>query len=166
MKRPRGGSLFLVLTPDELLARLATLVPPPRVHGLRYHGVFAPHSKVRSRIVPAAPEPPSPPPVVPPPALEPSARSLPHAKPKAARTYRVAWAELLKKVFALDVLACPECAGRMQLIAFIAEATVARRVLDHLGLDSTGPPLVRPQTQPEQPDFEPDYAAADATYKD
>ncbi len=44
MKRPRGGSLFLVLTPEELLARLATLVPPPRVHGLRYHGVFAPHS--------------------------------------------------------------------------------------------------------------------------
>jgi hypothetical protein len=31
MKRPRG-SLFLVLTPDELLARLATLVPPPRIH--------------------------------------------------------------------------------------------------------------------------------------
>ena len=29
--------------------------------------------------------------------------------------------------------------------------------------DSTGPPLVRPQTQPEQPDFQPDYAAADAT---
>ena len=33
MRRPRGGSLFLLLTPDELLARLATLVPPPRVHG-------------------------------------------------------------------------------------------------------------------------------------
>jgi len=35
MKRPRGGSLFLVLAPDELLARLATLVPPPRIHGVR-----------------------------------------------------------------------------------------------------------------------------------
>ena len=52
MKRPRGGSLFLLLTPDELLARLATLVPPPRVHGLRYHGVFAPNSKARRRVVP------------------------------------------------------------------------------------------------------------------
>jgi len=57
MKRPRGGSLFLLLRPDELLARLATLVPPPRVHGLRYHGVFAPNSKVRRRVVPAAPDP-------------------------------------------------------------------------------------------------------------
>jgi hypothetical protein len=32
MKRPRAGSLFLLLAPDELLARLATLVPPPRVY--------------------------------------------------------------------------------------------------------------------------------------
>ena len=42
MKRPRHGSLWLSLTPEELLAKLATLVPPPRVQGLRYHGAFAP----------------------------------------------------------------------------------------------------------------------------
>jgi hypothetical protein len=30
--------------------------------------------------------------------------------------------------------------GRMQIIPFMAQATVAKRVLDHLGLDSTGPP--------------------------
>src|SRR3990172_2200962 len=40
------------VTPDEL-ARLATLEPPPRVHGPRYHGIFAPHSTVRERAVPA-----------------------------------------------------------------------------------------------------------------
>jgi hypothetical protein len=34
------------------------------------------------------------------------------------RTYRVPWADLLKKVFARDVLACPECGGRLRLIAF------------------------------------------------
>ena len=55
MKRPRNGALVLSLTPDELLAKLATLVPPPRVHGLRYHGLFAPHAKWRSRVVPSAP---------------------------------------------------------------------------------------------------------------
>ncbi len=33
-------------------ANLATLVPPPRIHAIRYHGVFAPNSKVRSRVVP------------------------------------------------------------------------------------------------------------------
>ena len=35
MKRPRDGALVLSVTPDELLARLATLVPPPRAHGVR-----------------------------------------------------------------------------------------------------------------------------------
>jgi hypothetical protein len=39
------------------------------------------------------------------------------------------------------VLACPRCGGRMRLIAFISEPTVAKRILDHLRLDSTGPPL-------------------------
>jgi hypothetical protein len=52
MKRPRRGSLWLTLTPAELLTKLATLIPPPRVHGVRYHGVFAPHSRMRRRVVP------------------------------------------------------------------------------------------------------------------
>jgi len=34
----------------------------------------------------------------------------------------------------------------MELLAFIAEAAVAKRILDHLGLASTGPPLARPPT--------------------
>ncbi len=128
MKRPRGGSLSLVLTPDELLARLATLVPPPRIHGVRYHGVFAPNAKARPRVVPQPPEPP--PPSAPTPAGASASSSTP-AQPlrrldRRARTYRVPWADLLKRVFAVDVLACP-CGGRLQLIAFIAEATVVKR---------------------------------------
>ncbi len=58
----------------------------------------------------------------------------PREKPaRTGRTHRVPWADL-KRVFAIDVLACPDCDGRMQLIAFIAQATVAKRILDHLGL--------------------------------
>src|SRR4030067_633398 len=60
---------------------------------------------------------------------------------EGARTYRIPWAELLAKVYEIDVLACPECGGRMKLIAFIAEPTVAKRILDHLRPASTGPPL-------------------------
>src|SRR6266568_3230842 len=60
MKRSRHGSLWLSLTPEGLLARLATLVPPPRVHAVRYHGVFAPHAGLRSRVVPDPPEDPAP----------------------------------------------------------------------------------------------------------
>jgi hypothetical protein len=57
---------------------------------------------------------------------------------ETTRTYRIPWAALLQRVFAIDVPACPECSGRMKLIAFIAEARVAKRILDHLGEDSTG----------------------------
>ncbi len=77
---------------------------------------------------------------------------------------RLPWAELLRKVFALDVLACPECGGRMQIIAFIAQPKVARRILEHLGFDSTGPPVARAQAQPEEFDPGPDYSAPDLTY--
>ncbi len=50
MKRPRGGLLFLGLTPDQLLARIRTLVPPPRTHAVPYHGVFAPNANLRAPV--------------------------------------------------------------------------------------------------------------------
>ena len=40
------------MTPLELLARLAALVPPPRYPLVRYHGVLAPRSSWRSAVVP------------------------------------------------------------------------------------------------------------------
>ncbi len=38
------------------------------------------------------------------------------------------------------------------------------RVLDHLGLDSTGPPVARAAPPPEQVDLGPSYGAADPIY--
>ena len=38
----------LSLTPLELLDRLAALIPPPRRHRHRYHGVLAPHAPLRT----------------------------------------------------------------------------------------------------------------------
>src|ERR1019366_2574851 len=45
-----------IMTPLEFLARLATIVPPPRFPLLRYAGVLAPASKWRREVVPRAPE--------------------------------------------------------------------------------------------------------------
>jgi hypothetical protein len=51
LKTPyRDGTTHIVLEPLDLLARLAALVPPPRMHLTRYHGVFAPHSKLRAAV--------------------------------------------------------------------------------------------------------------------
>jgi hypothetical protein len=50
MKRTfSDGTRELLLTPSELLRRLCALIPPPRVHVTRYHGVFAPHAQSGAR---------------------------------------------------------------------------------------------------------------------
>ena len=107
---------------------------------------------------------PAPEPVAP--VVAPAPMKRPKRATETARTHRIPWAELLQKVFEIDVLACPECGGRMELIAFITEARAAKQILDHLGEDSTGPPMARAQAQPEQLDPGPDYAAQDITYQD
>jgi hypothetical protein len=53
IKKPwRPGQTHRLMTPLEFLARLAALVPPPRFPLVRFHGVFAPHSKQRVLVVP------------------------------------------------------------------------------------------------------------------
>ena len=52
MKRSVGGRDELVMTGKALVKKLAVLVPPPRVHLVRFHGVFAPNAKHRSQVVP------------------------------------------------------------------------------------------------------------------
>ncbi|MFO0523820.1 MAG: transposase [bacterium] len=49
----RDGSTHVVLDPLDFIARLAALVPPPRRHLTRYHGVFALHSSPRALIAQA-----------------------------------------------------------------------------------------------------------------
>jgi hypothetical protein len=49
----RDGTTHIVLEPLDLMAGLAALVPPRRMHLTRFHGVFAPHSKLRAAVTPA-----------------------------------------------------------------------------------------------------------------
>ena len=122
------GTTHLVFTPTELLERLATLVPRPRVNLLLYHGVLAPNAPWRRAIVPSEPVASregtsgSPPPTE---VIEPSRR----ARPK----YQ-AWADLMRRAFESDVLACPRCGGRMVVISTIDDPAVIRKILSHLGV--------------------------------
>ncbi len=50
------GTYQIVLSPEELLEKLAALVPPPRLNLLRYHGVLAPNAADRAQIVPGPKE--------------------------------------------------------------------------------------------------------------
>jgi hypothetical protein len=49
-----GASGVIELTPFEFLERLAALIPPPRRHRHRYHGVFAPNHPLRPAVTAAA----------------------------------------------------------------------------------------------------------------
>ncbi|WP_437895435.1 transposase [Sorangium sp. So ce302] len=51
-----------------------------------------------------------------------------------ATSPRVEWAKLLRRTYAVDVLACPRCSGRMRLMAAITDKATARKILSHLGL--------------------------------
>jgi hypothetical protein len=53
LKTPwRNGTTHVIFEPLDLIARLVSLVPKPRVNLTRFHGVFAPNSKYRSKVTP------------------------------------------------------------------------------------------------------------------
>jgi hypothetical protein len=50
LKTPRrDGTTHLVMSPLEFMQRLAALMPRPRLHLIRFHGVLAPSAKLRAR---------------------------------------------------------------------------------------------------------------------
>ena len=50
-----------------------------------------------------------------------------------------AWADLMRRVFAFDILACAACGGRLRFIATIEDPPVVQRILAHVGLPTTVP---------------------------
>ena len=52
--------------------------------------------------------------------------------------------------FGFDVLACPRCAGRLQLVALIQDGTVIQRIVRHLELPDVVPEM-RPSRAPPLP---------------
>jgi Asp-tRNA(Asn)/Glu-tRNA(Gln) amidotransferase A subunit family amidase len=49
----KDGTTHIVMAPLEFMQRLAALVPRPRLHLIRFHGVLAPNAKLRSEIIPS-----------------------------------------------------------------------------------------------------------------
>ena len=69
------------------MQRLAALVPRPRLHLIRLHGVLAPNAKLRAMVVPQAPDG--------------STEGAPSAECEVKRAHhgpvRLSWAKLLKR---------------------------------------------------------------------
>ena len=118
----RDGTTHIRMSPLEFMQRLAALVPRPRLHLIRFHGVLAPNAGLRAAIVPG-------------PAHSGSADEHAHGTPA-----RMGWARLLKRVFDLDLEHCPQCGGEFRIIAAIEEPAVIAKILAHLGLPARAPP--------------------------
>lgn len=103
LKRPRtDGTTHRRYKFDQILDRMAFLVPPRGANLLRFHGVYAPNAKLRGDVVPDDPAPEEQPPRI--------------DDENTPEDYR-AWAELKTHSYPADVMHCPKCGGRMKLIA-------------------------------------------------
>jgi hypothetical protein len=124
------GTRHLLFAPMELLEKLAALTPRPRINLILYHGVLAPHARWRAQVVPYG-------------ALPEIAATAPNlesdsgddeALPEQARHW--AWANLMRRAFDIDVLACPRCGGRLRLLGTIEDPVAIRAILDSLAVSA------------------------------
>jgi hypothetical protein len=152
----RDNTTHVVFTPIELIEKLIPLIPRPRSHLVRYHGIVGPAAKDRGKIVPgdgmvkAGAEVVKEPNV--PREMDPG--DIP-------RFNRMPWAALLKRVFLVDVLACPKCKGRLRILAVVTKPESIQAILDSLGIASQ-PPCFCPARSPPQGAFiEDSYNYAD-----
>jgi hypothetical protein len=128
------GTSALIFSPLEFMEKAAALVPQPRIHLTRFHGVLAPHAKIRSLIVPTA--------LLKEEAAQPTAEATARPVDKPG-SRRYGWTELLSRVFAIDMKTCPSCGGEFKIVSAILETQAIVRILNHLGLPSK-PPEVAP----------------------
>ncbi len=147
LRRPwADGTTHLVFEPRAFLARLAVLVPRPRVNLVLYHGVLGPRAAWRPEVVPTAasrvPDAPT--------TEQPSAEANDRAS-RGRRGWR--WADLMRRVFAVDALACPRCGGRLRLIATLEASDITRRILRHLDLPTEVPPPTPARPPPGADDW-------------
>ena len=120
LKTPwRNGTTHVEFEPVDFIAKLAALVPPPRVHLTRFHGIFAPNANLRAQ-------------------LTPSVRgndatadaNVDHRTPDERRG-SMTWAQRLKRVFGIDVETCIHCGGKVKIVASVEELNAIRAILAH-----------------------------------
>jgi hypothetical protein len=119
------------------MEKIMCLIPPPKHHLIRFHGVLAPNSSWRSLIVPRK-----------------------KVRKKGLNVYWIPWAELLRRTFEVDSLSCVKCKHKMRVVSVVLDPKVIQKIMKSLGIKdevleikeiSRGPP------QDESRDFDESY---------
>jgi len=130
-----------------------------------YHGVLAPNASLRHRVVPQVDE------AGEAAALDedcadlegarsdevaagsvvPPVARVPHRPGKWRRAVRryYTWAELLRRVFGVEIFTCPNCGGARRLLAAIQDPDSIERVLRAMGLPFDVPELAVARAPPD-----------------
>ncbi len=128
LKTPyRDGTTHVIFEPLDFIAKLAALVPKPRVNLTRFHGVLAPNSKHRINVTPARRGKG---------ANKQDLKSKKDAEPPVNEHKEMTWAQRLKRVFNIDITICNRCGGAVKIIACIEDPLVIKKILDHLDAKS------------------------------
>jgi hypothetical protein len=138
------GTTHVLFEPLDFLARLAALVPKPRINLTRFHGVFAPNSAHRAQVTKAGRGK----------GATGQAAAQTDERTPAERRAAMTWAQRLKRVFNIDIETCAVCGGAMRIIACIEDPVVIEKILAHLdakaaaGQASRPPPCRAPPARP------------------
>ena len=125
LKTPyRDGTTHVFFEPLDFMARLASLVPKPRINLTRFHGVFAPNSKFRGHLTTTKRGRGGEKPV-------PKNHDLPDME---TLRFKQTWMQALKRVFHIDLECCQHCGkhGEVKVIASIEDPRTIEKILLHL----------------------------------
>ncbi len=115
------GTRAILFTPLELIEKLVAIIPKPRIHQIRFHGILAPSATDRERVVPSK--------------VDHQIQHEMFEKTPCKKTPRLNWAELLRRTFQIDMNECSICGGTVKFIKAVIKRDEITAVLE-----STGPP--------------------------
>ena len=125
LKTPhRNGTTHVYFEPLDFMARLASLVPKPKINLTRFHGLFAPNCKSRVQIT----------------GQDKSNKKKGELTTRLPSRKSMTWAQRLKRVFKIDIATCASCGGRVKIIGAIEDSLAIKQILE----------FMRSQEKPEQ----------------
>jgi hypothetical protein len=100
----------------EFVARVVSHIPDKGQVTVRYFGLYANAHRGKMR------------------KSEEAAHKLLVIEEECPRIPRRGWAEMIRKVYEVNPLRCPQCQGKMRIIAFLSDYAVVDRIITHLKL--------------------------------